>query len=314
MTKFRKVILIFDVCLFLVLAIPFMMVEIPEDDIMLIVRHQNFSDGYQDYGCYVTTSGEVYLYDFSSSVYPNMKDVDESSLLVKILMLKRRAYLEPVLELDEEIVRKIYNSGNSINKNTQYINENVSFDAGQTKVLFYDSQKKDLILCGELGDVNRIMNHHGAKNIMDLYEQDIKNELDYTKASHLFSEDDVKLWCVHCGYSEKEKDYYVTSKDKLIELGEMLKYDFVKRMEGFDIHTDKEYAFFIYYDNKSNCDYDMEILGFIQYPDRYRFIVRDKNEWNLWCRRQMMDGYMYIAAIEKDLIKLGLIGENWVVY
>jgi len=34
----------------------------------------------------------------------------------------------------------------------------------------------------------------------------------------------------------------------------------------------------------------------------------------LWCRGQMMDGYMYIAAIEKDLIQLGLIGENWVVY
>ncbi len=314
MTKFRKTMLIIDILLLLIVSIPFMIEEMSEDDILLIVRHQNFSDGYQDYGCYVTTSGEVYLYDFGSSVYPKMEDVDDESLMVKLKMLRRRAYLEPVLKLDEEIVRKLYYNGNSINKNAQYICENVSFDAGQTKVLFCDSQKNDLILCGEFGDTNRIMNHQGAKNIMDLYEQDIKNELDYTEASHLFSEDDVKLWCVHCGYSDEEKDYYVTSKDKLIELGEMLEYDFVKKMEGFDIHTDKEYVFFINHDNKSNCDYDMEILGFIHYPDRYRFIVRDKNEWNLWCRGQMMDGYMYIAAIEKDLIQLGLIGENWVVY
>lgn len=146
-------------------------VEIPERGIVFVQQHQNWAEGYQNYGTVVDINGNVYSFDFSDyNSFENSKATQYTDAEFVEELLNIYNTEEPVRVVDQTVVENCYKKIIAINKSSKRIEQSTGgADMGQNTVYVMSYDQSSLIELYSDGDWHRELDDKAAKGIVELY-------------------------------------------------------------------------------------------------------------------------------------------------
>lgn len=136
--------------------------EMPENDVLLVVRKTNYAWEKQDYGSVIDRRGNVYSFDIASH------NANESKFLD--LMRELIETNEPVKRdvFSENKVNEILEQIEKVSTAAEYTEQHSAYDMGQTTL--YALRGNTLITLRSMGDLERELDDPAAKKICEIYD------------------------------------------------------------------------------------------------------------------------------------------------
>ena len=177
------------------------------EDIILINNYLNYAWGYEQYGWFLTGSGDIYRYDFSNEFIPEYLFSDETYSLIDMLKIIQ-ANSKPTGKCDPAKVEKIYQEGMQIDPNAEYTSENTACDAGENRLEFYNNKTNELILVESTGDTEALPTDIHAKEVR-AYASDMDLNSTKEESVTLFTPNNYYFGYSNCGYMDGLDGNYV---------------------------------------------------------------------------------------------------------
>ncbi len=277
-------------------------IEIPEDEIILVSRYINFASGYDDRGAFIDSSGGIYSFDFSQLIYPCVSDKTDASFLEKLNIIRK--CVEPEIYIDTDTLQQLYNYSGKINKNAEFISENVACDAGAHQLCICDTDTHDLVVCSESGDFKGTLDDSYAKKLISFVKEKVSDQINTVTLSeknlsnktYYLSSNSENIFNIHCGYCENPGKYVIADKEQLKRFAEK---------NGIEIlgSVEDEYVYFVEIENVSSTGYDLIKSGMICAGGCFEFISSPDSIYPEDDKKygEMMDGFCFIAKFPKSI-------------
>ncbi len=147
-------------------------VEISQD-ILFISMYSNYAWGFQSYGSFIDNNGNFYEFDFSGEKAIT-SDKEYLDKVKEIMQNEEPKYVA----FDTDELQYLYKLLYQIDENAEFIEENVSYDAGQNSlygVKCNSDGSEKFVMINSKGDWNRTPTDKNAKELVKYYHKNIMN-------------------------------------------------------------------------------------------------------------------------------------------
>ena len=270
------------------------------EDIILINNYLNYAWGYEQYGWFLTGSGDIYRYDFSNEFIPVYLFSDETYSLIDMLKIIQ-ANSKPTGKCDPAKVEKIYQEGMQIDPNAEYTSENTACDAGENRLEFYNNKTNELILVESTGDTEALPTDIHAKEVR-AYASDMDLNSTKEESVTLFTPNNYYFGYSNCGYMDGlDGNYVLFNKGELEAFKEQTGID-IPSLLPKDFSPDIDYGAYVYIVNITNVPtpgYNIHYDALLKQGETFKFIpAKDYSTPDATDTvAEEMDGFINVCAV-----------------
>ena len=283
--------------------------DIPENEILLVFRATNGAEGYGDNGRFIDTNGDAYGFDFSQ--YGGYWGYSNSGMEFYDKLMLIRENTEPKVNVGDDVVRYIYKLGEQIDPNADFKEESMACDMGQHTLYYYDADTGEMIKCGAYGDVDETPKDLYAKQLWDYYEDKIREA--YVPQVNLYTDGDVRMESIHCGYVDGMDGKYVfpNAEDlRAFAARSGIACDGI--LDDMDEYEMQAFNYLLEIRNVNSTGYDLKADAVMNYNNQTRFLLSpdsvtpDPGD----VVGMAMDGFCFVSAYPW-IYDISLLGDDW---
>ncbi len=255
--------------------------EYAEDEIIVISRTVNFSEGYQDEGIFTDAQGRVFEFSFTMA----NESMGTGPQFMKALKAIQKN-CTPMYTYDEEVIEKVKEYSAGIDFAEEFETKNVSCDAGERTLSVFDGS--GMTVCRVQGDYEGGMKSRAAQKFLAYYDDTMLPELAnaceaMTQEEYLglktyfYSGATENMQSLPTGYCGTEGMFVITSQEDVRAYEELLRKE-IFDWEGEEFHLEDYVIFepdnYVYFVQQINTygGRGKDIAGFAVQNGSFRFL------------------------------------------
>lgn len=288
-------------------------IEYAEDEIIIISRTVNFSEGYQDEGIFIDARGGVFSFSFTMA----NESIGTGSHLMEALKAIQNC-CTPIYVYDEEVIAKVKKYSCRIDFAEEYETEHAVFDAGEKTLSVFDGN--EMTVCRTEGDYEGEMQSRSAQRFFTYYDETMLPEL--TNACKTMSQKDYlglktyfysgwmnNIESIPTGYCSIDGMFVITSWEDMEAYEALLQkeiYDWEQeefRFEDFVPFEPEKYVYFIEQVNSTYGGQNVGKAGFAIQNGIFCFLsqVPDKTSGGDDPVTEVVNGWAVVAIVPREV-------------
>lgn len=288
-------------------------IEYAEDEIIIISRTVNFSEGYQDEGIFIDARGRVFSFSFTMA----NESIGTGPHLMEALKAIQN-YCTPIYVYDEEVIAKVKEYSSRIHFTEEYKTENVAYDAGEKTLSVFDGN--EMTVCRTEGDYEGEMQSRSAQRFFTYYDETMLPEL--TNACKTMSQKEYlglktyfysgwmnNIESIPTGYCSIDGMFVITSWEDMEAYEALLQkeiYDWEQeefRFKDFVAFEPEKYVYFIEQVNSTYGGQNVGKAGFAIQNGIFCFLsqVPDKTSGGDDPVTEVVNGWAVVAIVPREV-------------
>ena len=288
-------------------------IEYAEDEIIIISRTVNFSEGYQDEGIFIDARGRVFSFSFTMA----NESIGTGLHLMEALEAIQN-YCTPIYVYDGEVMAKLKKYSCRIDFAEEYETEHAAFDAGEKTLSVFDGN--EMMVCRTEGDYEGEMQSRSAQRFLAYYDETMLPEL--TNACKTMSQKEylgLKTYfysgwmkntrSIPTGYCSIDGMFVITSREDMEAYEALLQkeiYDWEQEEFHFEDYIPFEpekYVYFIQQTNSTSGGQNVGKAGFAIQNGIFCFLSQapDKTSGGNDPVTEVVDGAAVVAIVPREV-------------
>lgn len=283
--------------------------DIPENEILLVFRVTNGAEGYEDNGCIIDTSGDVYGFCFSQ--YGGYWGYQNSGMEFYDKLMLIRENTEPKFNVGSDVVRYIYKLGEQIDPDAGFKEESMACDYGQHTLYYYDADTGEMVECGAYGDIDETPKDVYAGQLWDYYQEKLART--QVPQVNLYTDGDVSMESIHCGYVDgMDGKYFFPNAEDLRAFAARSGIECDSILDDMDEYEMQAYSYLLEIRNVTSTGYDLKADAIMNYNDQTEFLMSpgsvtpDPGA----VVGTAMDGFCFVTAYPY-VYDVSILGDDW---
>lgn len=243
-------------------------IEYAEDEIIIISRTVNFSEGYQDGGIFIDARGRVFSFSFTMA----NESIGTGPHLMEALEAIQN-YCTPIYVYDEEVMTKLKKYSSRIDFTEEYETEHAAFDAGEKTLSVFDGS--GMTVCRTEGDYEGEMKSRAAQRFLAYYDETMLQEL--TDAYEAMTQEEClrlrtyfysgwmkNMRSIPTGYCSIDGMFVITSREDMEAYEALLQkeiFDWEQEEFHFEDYIPFEPEKYVYFIEQVNSSYGGQNVG-----------------------------------------------------
>jgi len=283
-------------------------VNLPENEILLVFRYTNGAEGYADNGHFIDTNGDAYGFYFSQYGYSAYRN-NGMELYDKLMLIRENT--EPKVNIGSDAVQYIYKLGEQIDPNAGFEKESMACDMGQYTLYYYDADTGEMVECGAYGDVDETPEDFYAGQLWDYFRYKIEQAS--VPQTHLYTDGDVPMESVHCGYMDgMDGKYIFPNAEDLRAFAARSGIACDSFLDNMDEYEMQSYTYLLEIRNVTSTGYDLKADAIMNHNGRTDFLLSADSvipEPGA-VAGSAMDGFCFVAAYPY-VYDISELGDDW---